>query len=160
MTCGFTGVVCPSVTCGEANPGECEGGSGSGPCDEGYTQVGTKCWKLLTDQKNYLDSMISCTLEGAVLASIGSESEQSTMYSMVGSEGVWTGLNDILDEGVYAWTDSALLDYTNWNNGQPNNRDGNQHCVFMRGQDGKWDDIVCKRLEPFICQKTATSLKI
>ena len=117
--------------------------------------MGTKCWKLFTDQKNYLDSIKGCNSDGAYLASISSESEQVQAYSMAGSEGTWTGLTDFLDEGVYSWTDGSLLDYTNWNNGQPNNRDGNQHCVFLRGSDGKWDDIVCKRLEPFICQKTA-----
>ena len=155
VTCGFTGVVCPAVTCEQANPAECTGGSGSGPCDDGYTKVGSKCWKLATDQVNYLDAVRGCNTLGAKLASITSESEQTTYYSMVGSEGAWTGLSDILDEGVYSWSDGSLLDYTNWNNGQPNNRDGNQHCVFMRGQDGMWDDIVCKRSEPYICQKAA-----
>ena len=133
------------------------GGPGSGPCDEGYTKVGTKCWKLFTDQKNYLDSLLACNVEGATLASVTNETEQNAMFLMAGSGATWTGLSDILDEGVYSWMDGSLLDYTNWNNGQPNNRDGNQHCVYMRGSDGKWDDIVCKRKEPFICQKTARS---
>ena len=59
---------------------------GDGPCDTGYTQVGTKCWKLLTDQKNYLDSIKAYNSEGAYLASISSESEQVQAFSMAGSE--------------------------------------------------------------------------
>ena len=137
VTCGFTGVVCPTLTCEDVNPSQCTGGAGSGPCDEGYTKVGTKCWKLFEDQKNYLDSLLACNEEGAKLASVTSETEQNWMFFMAGSEGVWTGLTDILDEGDYSWMDGSLLDYTNWNNGQPNNRDGNQHCVYMHGADGK-----------------------
>ena len=39
LTCGLTGRVCPSVSCGVANPSQCTGTSSSDPCDVGYTQV-------------------------------------------------------------------------------------------------------------------------
>ena len=38
VTCGFTGAVCPSLTCQQANPTGCTGGTNSA-CDDGFTQV-------------------------------------------------------------------------------------------------------------------------
>ena len=76
---------------------------------------------------------------------------------MMSSNGAWIGLSDILQEGTFSWRDGSELSYTNWKTNNPNNANAEQHCVWARGDDGTWDDIVCRRTEEYICQKTARS---
>ena len=78
LTCGLTGEVCPPVSCQVANPSQCTGGTND-PCDDGYTQVGTKCWKKYTTQLDWLASVEACAAEGAQLASIASADEQTSV---------------------------------------------------------------------------------
>ena len=124
----------------------------------------------------WLDAVEGCKTEGAVLASVSSADEQTQMpvkqitvdslanamdlfqlQSMMTSNGAWIGLSDILQEGTFSWRDGSELSYTNWKTSNPNNANDEQHCVWARGDDGTWDDIVCRRTEEYICQKTARS---
>ena len=79
------------------------------------------------------------------------------LEAMMTSNGAWIGLSDVLQEGTFAWRDGSELTYTNWKTNNPNNANDEQHCVWARGDDGTWDDIVCRRTEEYICQKTARS---
>jgi len=168
VKCGFLGKVCDPITCEASNPSECTAGSGgsggsggsTAGCGTGYTQVGVKCYKVNTGPVNYLTALTSCIADGATLASVETEEEYNTVYSLTGSTGAWIGLTDFLDEGNFSWIDGAVYDpttsYTNWMNNQPNNANTNQHCVWIR-PDGRWDDITCKKSEAYVCQKTANS---
>ena len=40
------------------------------------SQVGEKCWKISTEEKNWLDAALSCGAENSVLASITMKEEQ------------------------------------------------------------------------------------
>merc|ERR1719179_58433 len=90
VRCGFLGKVCDPITCEASNPSECtagsggSGGSGSG-CDSGYTQVGSKCFKVTTSPVNYLTALTSCISMGATLASVETEEEYNAVYSLTGS---------------------------------------------------------------------------
>merc|ERR1712168_968305 len=162
VKCGFLGKVCDPITCEASNPSECTAGSGGSTagCGTGYTQVEVKCYKVNTGPVNYLTALTSCIADGATLASVETEEEYNTVYSLTGSTGAWIGLTDFLDEGNFSWIDGAVYDpttsYTNWMNNQPNNANTNQNCVWIR-PDGRWDDITCKKSEAYVCQKTARS---
>ena len=88
----------------------------------------------------------------ANLASIESQEEQDALYALTGDIGAWIGLTDFLDEGVFSWVDGAAVTYNNWMAGQPNNGENNQHCVWIT-LDGEWDDVTCKEIKSYICQK-------
>ena len=48
--------------------------------------------------------------------------------------------------------------FTNWDNGEPDNRDGNEDCVAMfRAHDGRWHDRNCEDKIHAICVARATS---
>merc|ERR1739844_195958 len=156
VKCGFLGRTCTPVTCEVANPSQCTGSTGglTSGCSSGYSQVGNKCYKVVTGPVNYLDAITGCIAEGAKLATIESQIEQDAVYALTGSTGAWIGLTDFLDEGVFSWVDKTFVSYNNWKNNQPNNGNNNQHCVWIR-PDGEWDDITCKKTEAYVCQKTA-----
>ena len=94
-------------------------------------QAGKKCWKISTEEKNWLDAALSCGAENSVLASIAKEEEQDkvhycnndniycfTMLQMNAMledyDGAWIGLSDILADGTFQWLDGSDLGFTNW----------------------------------------------
>ena len=104
---------------------------------------------------NWLEALVACTNEGGSLASIESAEEQQIVEDNA-ADGAWIGLNDILNEGTATWVNGASVGFTNWRNNQPNNGGMGQHCVWVRSQSqadpGTWDDVVCNRDLPYVCQ--------
>ena len=48
--------------------------------------------------------------------------------------------------------------FTNWDNGEPDNRDGNEDCVaIFRAHDGRWHDRNCEDKIHAICAMPAPS---
>merc|ERR1719369_1779669 len=113
VRCGFLGKVCDPITCEASNPSGCTAGSGgsggsggsTSGCDSGYTQVGSKCFKVTSSPVNYLTALTSCISMGATLASVETEEEYNAVFSLTGSTGAWIGLADFLDEGNFSWID-------------------------------------------------------
>jgi hypothetical protein len=56
---------------------------------------------------------------------------------------VWIGANDREEEGSFRWAGGSDLGYAAWIFGQPNDLDGAEDCVELRGFDGGWIDIAC-----------------
>ena len=73
---------------------------------------------------------------------------------------------DGYDSG-FVWTDGAMVDYTNWAGGEPNDWNGStaggancemstegaggEECTYMRG-DGLWNDAGCGGARGYICE--------
>jgi len=98
----------------------------------------------------------SASAMGGHLVSITSAAEQQIIDNLLISSGVpsgayWIGLIETDIEGIYRWYNGEILDYTNWDPGQPDNASG----VESRGQvlwteeegaatfnrRGKWNDL-------------------
>jgi len=152
VKCGFLGsIVCTPLACSVANAAQCIATSA---CADGYTEVGTKCVKVVAGPASYLDAITGCIAEGATLATIDSQAEQDAVYALTGTTGAWIGLTDFLDEGTFSWVDGTAVSFTNWRNNQPNNGNNNQHCAWIR-PDGEWDDVTCKKTQAYVCQMAA-----
>ena len=64
----------------------------------------------------------------------------------------WIGLKDIAKTRNFLWpTDNAALSYKNWGKRQPNNWQGNQHCVALN-PNKTWDDIDCDLKHEYLRQ--------
>lgn len=76
---------------------------------------------------------------GGHLATVRNTAENSWIYNTFSSFGgveryLWIGLNDVVQEGAYAWTSGESNSYLNWANGEPNNGGGfypNEDWVHM-----------------------------
>ena len=69
----------------------------------------------------------------------------------------WIGLNDLLVEGEYKWSDGTTQSYLNWFTNRPNDDADSttvKDCVNLRYQDGQWDDVDCTSSKHYICQAT------
>ena len=70
------------------------------------------------------------------------------------SSALWIGLNDIGTEASYKWSDGSPVAYTNYNYREPNDWIGVEDCLEMYRWNGKWNDLHCSMLRPYICKKT------
>eukprot|EP01084_Bolivina_argentea_P207743 354396_1 len=84
------------------------------------------------------------------LASIHSSYEQTAAATESNGNHAFIGLNDILIEGEYVWSDGSNWDYGTtwsqypWSNAQPDNHQDTEDCSQLRDTDSKWNDIPCE----------------
>lgn len=125
------------------------------------------CYKLFTMPETWESARAKCEGLGAQLVKIESAEENDFLKrTYLNSPGVtfWIGLNDQMEEGEWVWADGSTLgDYANWHH-DPNNLDGNQHCVHIatgpffigqynfQGYDAGWNDLECFITLGYICE--------
>ena len=94
--------------------------------------------------------------EGAHLASVHSEEENELLANLVGHSGdkdFWIGMNDIVKESEYVWSDGSKVDYPMpWSKGEPNDFKHSEDCVQFRQFEAKWNDMKCSSKMPFVCR--------
>ncbi|XP_077993135.1 C-type mannose receptor 2-like [Glandiceps talaboti] len=83
---------------------------------------------------------------------------------------IWHGLNDLRTPHTYEWVDLSEVTYTRWNNGEPNNYNGNdEDCCklmdinyglhvesndsFWGSYAGYWNDESCQYVYKSVCKK-------
>ncbi|XP_026880090.2 macrophage mannose receptor 1-like [Electrophorus electricus] len=104
-----------------------------------------------------------CREQGGHLAVIDDVNENDFVASYLRdiAHHVWIGLSDRLHEGKFAWTDgtSPVL-FTNWAEKEPNNNDGQEHCVSMTHNHlvtGLWNDENCGEKRGWVCYTKKSS---
>ncbi|KAJ8338949.1 hypothetical protein SKAU_G00357350 [Synaphobranchus kaupii] len=106
--------------------------------------------------KTWTDARLECQKLGADLVSILSTAEQNWLqsYLYMATRDVWTGLNDMVFQGFFVWSDLHMVHFTYWAPGEPNNHVGfNEDCVEMLHQTGRWNDVPCTELNTYICKQ-------
>ncbi|WAR02177.1 FBP1-like protein [Mya arenaria] len=67
--------------------------------------------------------------------------------------GVWMSVQDFDVEGVYKLSDGSPVEFTDWQDGQPDNYADNDDCVNgWIGIQLQWNDINCEARFWFICE--------
>ena len=62
------------------------------------------------------------------------------------------------EHDIWSWVDQTPFEYSNWQEGEPNNLDDSRYCakVYVTGVGeemlGKWDDTLCDKYLGFICE--------
>ncbi|KAM6984695.1 C-type mannose receptor 2-like [Aplochiton taeniatus] len=126
-------------------------------CDTGYILFGDFCYHFETETvKNWQDAETICANQNGHLASFHTEQELSFLTSHMPAA-AWVGLNDINAEGQYVWTDRSLSDFLPWAPNQPDNWQGNEDCMHVRGhnhpESGTLNDDFCTSTYDYICKK-------
>ena len=57
------------------------------------------------------------------------------------------------EEGKYRWVNGKTANGIPWDSGEPNNLDGNEHCIVVHKSNGKFNDLPCDSTCYFLCQK-------
>ncbi|XP_078573043.1 collectin-10-like [Branchiostoma floridae x Branchiostoma japonicum] len=124
----------------------------------GYAVFRGICYKAFDKQKTFSGAAAACREDGGTLAMPRDAETNAFLFSLYKSVSnilpCWIGLHDQGEEGSFEWVDgSALGTYNNWAPGQPDNRGGNQDCVYYFVFWGnKWADSPCDFPAHFICQ--------
>ncbi|KAK5879066.1 hypothetical protein CesoFtcFv8_024411 [Champsocephalus esox] len=138
-----------------------------GNCPEGWMRFKDKCFmfkgKTGDIKANWSFARSWCKEQGGDLAVIDDQYENDFVSSYLRDLKLptWIGLSDLLLENQYAWSDgvSPVL-YTNWNDKEPNNAGGAEHCVAIPHNHlvtGRWNDDSCHRDHSFVCSRKKLS---
>ncbi|KAL3836968.1 hypothetical protein ACJMK2_022370, partial [Sinanodonta woodiana] len=116
------------------------------------------CYKGFTNIKlSWFDANNYCRNLGAELVSLHSRQEENFAftYFMFGfsyTGSYWIGFNDFDQEHGHRWSDGSLVDYTNWNRGEPNDATGDDDCVEYNVNMRNWNDNNCYIAKGFVCK--------
>uniref|UniRef100_A0A096MA02 C-type lectin domain-containing protein n=1 Tax=Poecilia formosa TaxID=48698 RepID=A0A096MA02_POEFO len=138
-----------------------------GNCPAGWMRFKDKCFmfkgKKDDIKANWSHARSWCRDQGGELAIIDNQYENDFVASYLKDLELptWIGLSDLLVENQYAWSDGASpVLYTNWNEHEPNNAGGTEHCVAMTHgtlATGKWNDDACHKDHSFVCYRKKSS---
>uniref|UniRef100_A0A8C5X0X2 MRC1 protein n=1 Tax=Malurus cyaneus samueli TaxID=2593467 RepID=A0A8C5X0X2_9PASS len=164
VNCGFSnGYICErhrsftNATLPSAVP------SAPGGCPADWILFKNKCYKFFGSSYHYwAAARIACTRLGGNLASIPNEQVQAFLTYKLNdvSSDPWIGLNDILSELNFVWSDGSAVSYTNWAKDSPKLVepvlfDTLQPENGPPDDTGKWNDEECYKYKGYICQKNS-----
>lgn len=109
---------------------------------------GGQAYDFCTGSLTWFEARAACEERGASLVKIESEDEDEFIAETMDpwdGEFFWVGLNELDEEGTWVWTDGSTPAYLNFDDDQPDNRDGDQDCVIVNDD---WFDLHCNNDSP------------
>ncbi|KAG0695880.1 Macrophage mannose receptor 1 [Chionoecetes opilio] len=127
-------------------------------CPDGWEPEGDYCYFFSSSEKSWVAARKECTNQHATsdLVSILTWGENDFVRSNQKAKG-WLGLNKMDGDHGWLWSDGSDRTITNWENGEPS---GNENCVELYTQNGKWNDLSCSDLKAFSCKMPASTIPI
>ncbi|KAL7058283.1 hypothetical protein AAHC03_017111 [Spirometra sp. Aus1] len=132
-------------------------------CPEGFTAVGKKCLKVISDvykMRTFEQSIAECRIMGASLAVINCSFEQDAITAMMSSQPlpVWIGLR--MQNHQHVWVQNVPIIYTNWVDNEPlwHNKDLCTQVSNRQPDLGRWSEVNCSTTLGYICEKAATTV--
>ncbi|XP_067381621.1 uncharacterized protein [Channa argus] len=116
-------------------------------CPKGWFNFGERCYTFINTTKKWLEAEIYCQFDDANLASVHSEEENRFIMSLTRGDThtfphTWLGGFDVIQSGIWIWTDGTTFNYKNWYEQQPYSKDDNDHDLdhdSHYGNDGDHD---------------------
>ncbi|XP_028418897.1 mannose-binding protein C-like [Dendronephthya gigantea] len=96
----------------------------------------------------------SCTSQGGDLAVPTNAEENRFIFNEIKNPNArdpYIGLFRVDGENKFKTVYGAEPSYKNWGSGEPNDYKGNEDCVALRINDGKWNDVNCFSPRHFVC---------
>ncbi|XP_077326158.1 CD209 antigen-like [Lithobates pipiens] len=124
-------------------------------CEQEWLEYEKHCYFLSSFQLTWQNAENMCLNRGGYLAIINNKEEQNFIEKNLGGRFVWIGLTDQETEDTFKWVDGTTLTPTSfsyWDEEEPNNVLGIEHCVLMWAL-GRWNDEVCNETVYAVCEK-------
>ncbi|KAM9834636.1 uncharacterized protein ACBT44_013087 isoform 3-T3 [Syngnathus typhle] len=148
-----------------------DGSTNSGPtCDNGWTLLGSRCYKKAGTTNGWQGARYDCALEGGDLVSINDETVEEFVKKQMGNKPFWIGLSNLnCDEDwceffgatELTWSNTSMtLDYTNWDTRQKGSSNV-ESCAYVNqgvppydnNQPGKWRHGSCQSSLAYMCER-------
>nr|XP_015210001.1 PREDICTED: macrophage mannose receptor 1 [Lepisosteus oculatus] len=103
---------------------------------------------------NWAHASVECMKLGGSLVAIEDPTEavfllQNAELQRDRAKSFWIGLYKNVN-GAWLWIDNSVVDYTNWNSGEPSRQ--NDECVEMFSDSGMWNNANCHSYKAYICK--------
>lgn len=117
---------------------------------------GEKFW-LCDLPMSHAAAALSCRARGRTLATVDTRAQSKALYKLAKKRNDdqvwWIGLDDRETEGEFRWADGTPVGKPVWGKGEPDVHRCGEDCVGLRRDgSGKWRDLHCASLRPFICR--------
>uniref|UniRef100_A0A0B6ZB52 C-type lectin domain-containing protein n=1 Tax=Arion vulgaris TaxID=1028688 RepID=A0A0B6ZB52_9EUPU len=130
-------------------------------CQKGWLQYQENCYGFFVEPVNWLLAGASCRAQTARLTEIEDAGENQFIVSQLQKlkfDSTWVGGSARLHIGTYEWVPTLrrVGKYTNWDQGEPNNYNGKEHCLELsKVVNYRWNDFNCLENRPFVCKRKA-----
>ncbi|CAM5112433.1 unnamed protein product, partial [Natator depressus] len=133
-------------------------------CPEGWDSSNyiSSCFKIFVregnQKKSWFEAEDFCREIGGHLITINRKEVKHLIWQTVLDKGFifqhfWMGLIYLNSDEGYTWIDGSPVIYENWNEEEPNNDKGIEHCGMFEGSPTmQWNDLYCERLLHWICE--------
>ncbi|XP_067020360.1 uncharacterized protein [Acropora muricata] len=130
-------------------------------CEAGWSYYDGHCYLTSEQCASWTNASTICRSMNSHLAVVKSQEENVYIQRRHNGAKAWIGLNDIANEGLFAWVDGIRNQFSYWATNQPNNF-RNQDCVHTLGvREGyKWNDVDCLACHQYTCKKDTDECRL
>ncbi|MFX0171579.1 MAG: right-handed parallel beta-helix repeat-containing protein, partial [Candidatus Hodarchaeota archaeon] len=107
-------------------------------------------YQLIKTHRTWSEAKADCEARGGHLVTITSQEENDLVQSLARGIYTWIGLTDEAVEGEWQWVTGEPLIYTNWDDGQPDDSDGEDYAEMWNG--GLWNDAPTGDTLYYVCE--------
>nr|XP_006823023.1 PREDICTED: zonadhesin-like isoform X1 [Saccoglossus kowalevskii]XP_006823024.1 PREDICTED: zonadhesin-like isoform X2 [Saccoglossus kowalevskii] len=103
-------------------------------------------YHVLKGPMTWYEAKARCEANGWELAQPRNQAQMDAMMQlyMIYAGFHWIGVTDVDEEMNFVYcSDGKTITYKNWDDGEPNNENGIEHCVEVWKLAGKWNDVDC-----------------
>ena len=127
-------------------------------CDANRFEVGNRSYCGYETGEAWDKAEERCVANGGHLMSLDARNTSDALHLALGSpvgggRAAWIGL-ELKTKGKsdWKWVTGEAVKEANWNEGEPNNWDGNEMCGEWLVADGRWNDTRCNLKQPYLCE--------
>ncbi|XP_028409472.1 ladderlectin-like [Dendronephthya gigantea] len=139
----------------------CEDNGKNCGLDASWFAFNQSYFQLVNDVLAFENARKVCQGMNADLASTSSEEEQAFLYNTFMNPGdtFFVGLNDLVEENAFIWTDGSPNVYARFFTPQPGNDPNSEDCVVISTlENGGYSDVPCDYKYKFLCETTFGNL--
>ncbi|XP_071120593.1 macrophage mannose receptor 1-like [Mytilus edulis] len=122
-------------------------------CPNDWETFDVWCYKEFSERRTWFKARDYCRSIGTDLVSVHNGKENNFLITNFTQTRTWIGLSNFHNNAKYVWSDGTLLNFTDWEESEPNDFNNNENCAHLqKPASQKWNDNNCFMSLRFICK--------